>query len=172
LARGTILPPGLKFVNSKIKRDHCKNQKVSGDGTGPAPIFGLHCLKKRGPSHRKFPVCLRLLFELSLDQRIYFVCRQPLELARVLKILCKSLHGHPPAAVVRLAGPGQPATYVDNHHHKATINAAATATRTSKAGIQPLTKSRVAGSVAMQLTYSNMPNQATAKIKLVHKGLK
>jgi hypothetical protein len=68
------LPPGLKLVNSKIKRDHCKIKSLRGR-TGPTLNFGLHCLKKRGPSLRKLPVCLGLLFELRLDQGIYFVSR-------------------------------------------------------------------------------------------------
>jgi hypothetical protein len=40
-----------------------------------------------------------------------------------------------------------------SHHHKAPIDALAMASRTREAGMQPPTNSRVAGSIAMQLTY-------------------
>jgi hypothetical protein len=40
-----------------------------------------------------------------------------------------------------------------SHHHNVPINALAMASRTREAGMQPLISSRVARSIAMQLTY-------------------
>jgi hypothetical protein len=87
--------PWNNFAAGLEIREFRKSKGTTADGTGPALNLGLHCLKKRGPSLRKFPVCLRLLFELSLDLGIYFVNRQPFELLRVLKVLRKFLRGPP-----------------------------------------------------------------------------
>jgi hypothetical protein len=59
----------------------------------PSRILGLHRLKKPGAALRKVPVGIGLLFELRSDLGIYLVSRQTFELALVLKVFGKSLHG-------------------------------------------------------------------------------
>jgi hypothetical protein len=43
--------------------------------------------------------------------------------------------------------------YFDNHHHEAVASAAATAAKNSNAGMHPITRSRVAGSVFLNIMY-------------------
>jgi hypothetical protein len=56
-------------------------------------VLTFSCAKELSAAFRKFLVCCSLLFKLCLDQRIWLVSRQALELARVLKVFGKSLHG-------------------------------------------------------------------------------